>query len=179
MSEAVLPYRIETSEAELDDLQQRLRATRWPEAETVGDWSQGIPLAYLKEVCAYWAEKYDWREREKRLNEAPQFRTEIDGLGIHFQHLRSPHEHALPLVLTHGWPGSVVEFQKVIGPLSDPMAHGGNASDAFHVVCPSLPGFGFSDKPAETGWGVERIGNAWAQLMARLGYGRYVAQGGD
>ena len=179
MSEAVLPYRIETSDAELEDLQRRLRATRWPEAETVGDWSQGIPLTYLKEVCEYWAEKYDWREREKRLNEAPQFRTEIDGLGIHFQHLRSPHEHALPLVLTHGWPGSVVEFQKVIGPLSDPTAHGGDASDAFHIVCPSLPGFGFSDKPAETGWGVERIGNAWAQLMARLGYGRYVAQGGD
>ncbi len=179
MSESVQPFRIETSDAELQDLQQRLRATRWPDAETVNDWSQGIPLAYLKEVCEYWAEKYDWREREKRLNEAPQFRTEIDGLGIHFQHLRSPHEDALPLVMTHGWPGSVVEFQKVIGPLSDPTAHGGDASDAFHVVCPSLPGYGFSDKPVETGWGVERTGNAWAQLMARLGYESYVAQGGD
>jgi len=178
-SDAVTPFRIAASEETLDDLRRRLRATRWPEAETVDDWSQGIPLAYAKEVCAYWAEKYDWRAREARLNEFPQFRTEIDGLGIHFLHVRSPHEGALPLVITHGWPGSVVEFLEAIGPLTDPPAHGGDAADAFHVVCPSLPGYGFSDKPARAGWGVERIAGAWAVLMARLGYRRYVAQGGD
>jgi pimeloyl-ACP methyl ester carboxylesterase len=133
----------------------------------------------VQEVCAYWAEKYDWRAREERLNRWPQFRTQIDGLGIHFVHARSPHAHALPLVLTHGWPGSIVEFQKVIGPLVDPAAHGGDARDAFHVVCPSLPGYGFSDKPARPGWNVERIGRTWATLMQRLGYTRYVAQGGD
>jgi len=178
-SEAITPFRIAASEEALDDLRRRLRATRWPEAETVDDWSQGIPLAYTREVCAYWAEKYDWRGREARLNELPQFRTEIDGLGIHFLHVRSPQEDALPLVITHGWPGSVVEFHKVIGPLTDPVAHGGDAGDAFHVVCPSLPGYGFSDKPARAGWGVERIAGAWAVLMGRLGYRRYVAQGGD
>lgn len=143
------------------------------------DWSQGIPLTYVQEVCGYWAEKYDWRAREERLNAWPQFRTGIDGVGIHFVHARSPHEDALPLVITHGWPGSVVEFQKVIGPLTDPAAHGGDAADAFHVVCPSLPGYGFSDKPARPGWGVERIADAWGTLMRRLGYARYVAQGGD
>ena len=149
-------------------------------AETVDDWSQGIPLAYVQELCAYWADRYDWRATEARLERAsPQFRTEIDGLGIHFLHVRSPHPDALPLVITHGWPGSVVEFLKVIGPLTDPVAHGGDAADAFHVVCPSLPGYGFSDKPARTGWGVERIADAWAELMARLGYERYGAQGGD
>ncbi|MDJ0866561.1 MAG: alpha/beta fold hydrolase [Myxococcota bacterium] len=179
MSDAIQPFRIETGDDEIDDLRRRLRATRWPNAEPVSDWSQGIPLAYVQEVCAYWAEKYDWRAREERLNAFPQFRTPIDGLGIHFVHVRSPHEDALPLVVTHGWPGSIVEFQKVIGPLSDPTRHGGDARDAFHVVCPSLPGYGFSDKPAETGWGVGRIATVWDQLMERLGYGSYVAQGGD
>jgi pimeloyl-ACP methyl ester carboxylesterase len=138
-----------------------------------------VPLAYLRELCGYWADGYDWRATERRLNALPQFRTEIDGLGIHFLHVRSPHAGALPLVITHGWPGSIVEFLKVIGPLSDPTAHGGSAADAFHVVCPSLPGYGFSDKPRLTGWGVERIAAAWIQLMARLGYARYGAQGSD
>ena len=179
MSNQVQAFRVEVREQELEDLRRRLRATRWPEAEPVDDWSQGIPLSYVQDVCQYWGEKYDWRTREARLNEFPQFRTEIDGLGIHFLHVRSPHEGALPLVMTHGWPGSVVEFLKVIGPLADPTAHGGEAADAFHVVCPSLPGYGFSDKPSEPGWGVQRIGAAWASLMARLGYDRYVAQGGD
>jgi pimeloyl-ACP methyl ester carboxylesterase len=179
MSDAVQPFRIQTSDDALDDLRERLRNTRWPETETVGDWSQGIPLAYVKEVCAYWAEKYDWRERERKLNAFPQFRTNVEGLGIHFYHARSKHADALPLVITHGWPGSVVEFQKVIGPLSDPTAHGGDAADAFHVVCPSLPGYGFSDKPTAKGTGVERIADLWSALMIRLGYPRYVAQGGD
>ncbi len=177
--DAITPFEIAATEAQLDDLRRRLRATRWPDAETVDDWSQGIPIAYVREVCAYWAEKYDWRERETRLNSFPQFRSEIDGCGIHFIHARSPHDDALPIVITHGWPGSVVEFQKVIGPLSDPVAHGGDAADAFHVVCPTLPGYGFSDKPESSGWGVERIADAWAVLMDRLGYARYGAQGGD
>jgi pimeloyl-ACP methyl ester carboxylesterase len=179
MPAALQPFRIAASEAALDDLRRRLRATRWPERETVDDWSQGIPLAYVQDVCAYWAEKYDWRAREARLNRFAQFRTELGGLGIHFVHVRSPHADALPLVITHGWPGSIVEFQKVIEPLTNPTAHGGEARDAFHVVCPSLPGYGFSDKPARAGWKVERIADAWAELMARLGYARYVAQGGD
>jgi pimeloyl-ACP methyl ester carboxylesterase len=173
------PFRVEVADEDLRDLRGRLRRTRWPEAETVGDWSQGVPLDYLRELCAYWADGYDWRAAEARLNRLPQFRTPIEGLGIHFVHLRSPHPDALPLLLTHGWPGSVVEFLKVIGPLTDPTAHGGEAGDAFHVVCPSLPGYGFSDRPAEPGWNVERIAGAWAQLMARLGYRRYGAQGGD
>jgi pimeloyl-ACP methyl ester carboxylesterase len=175
----VEPFRIDVPEAELDDLRQRLSATRWPERETVDDWSQGVPLEYMKELCAYWASGYDWRPTEARLNALPQFRAEIDGLGIHLLHVRSPHPDALPLVMTHGWPGSIVEFLKVIGPLTDPPAHGGEAADAFHVVCPSLPGYGFSDKPARTGWGVERIAAAWSELMARLGYERYGAQGSD
>ncbi len=179
MGDEVVPYKIDVAEAELDELRDRLRRTRWPEAETVTDWSQGTPLAYLQEVCAYWADGYDWRRCEARLNELPQVRTEIDGLGFHALHVRSPHDGALPLVLTHGWPGSIIEFAKVIGPLTDPTAHGGDAADAFHVVCPSLPGFGFSDKPAEHGWNVERIADAWDVLMARLGYDRYGAQGGD
>jgi pimeloyl-ACP methyl ester carboxylesterase len=145
----------------------------------VSDWSQGVPLGYLRELCDYWADGYDWRATEARLNALPQFRTYIDGLGIHFLHMRSPDPAALPLILTHGWPGSVVEFLKVIGPLTDPVAHGGQAADAFHVVCPSLPGYGFSDKPARPGWGVQRIAHAWNALMARLGYQRYGAQGGD
>jgi pimeloyl-ACP methyl ester carboxylesterase len=178
-SNPIDPFRIHASDSALEDLNRRLRATRWPDAETVDDWSQGIPLAYVQEVCAYWAEKYDWREREALLNEFPQFRTEIDGCDIHFVHARSKHENALPLVITHGWPGSIVEFQKVIGPLSDPTAHGGDAADAFHVVCPSMPGYGFSGKPTRRGWGVERIADALGELMLRVGYERYVAQGGD
>jgi hypothetical protein len=157
MSEDVTPFRIEIPEADLIDLRERLERTRWPNAETVEDWSQGVPLAYLQELCRHWAETYDWRETEARLNALPQFRTEIDGLVIHFVHVRSPHLDALPLIITHGWPGSIVEFEKVIGPLADPTAHGGDAADAFHLVCPSLPGYGFSDKPARPGWGVERI----------------------
>ncbi len=179
MSDEIIPFRIEIPEADLDDLRQRLRRTRWPEPETVDDWSQGIPLDYTRQLCEYWLEQYDWRAAEARLNRFPQFLTEIDGLDIHFLHVRSPHEGALPLVITHGWPGSVVEFGKVIGPLADPVAHGGDAADAFHVVCPSLPGYGFSGKPARTGWGSGPTADAWDELMARLGYARYGAQGGD
>jgi pimeloyl-ACP methyl ester carboxylesterase len=176
---AVSPFRIAIPDAVLDDLKSRLRNTRWPEAELVDDWSQGAPLKWIKEVCGYWAEQYDWRNREALLNRFAQFTTDIDGLGIHFINVRSPHPQAMPLIITHGWPGSVVEFHKVIEPLVDPVADGGNAADAFHVVCPSLPGFGFSGKPATTGWGVDRIAQAWAVLMDRLGYTRYGAQGGD
>src|SRR6266702_1537065 len=179
MSDDVTSFRIDIPDDDLDDLRDRLRRTRWPEAETVDDWSQGVPLAYVRELCEYWADGYDWRATEARLNALPQFRTTIDGLGIHFIHARSPHADALPLVITHGWPGSIVEFVKVIGPLTDPTAQGGAASDAFHVVCPSLPGYGFSDKPARPGWNVQRIAGAWAVLMSRLGYDRYGAQGGD
>lgn len=179
MSDEIRPFRIEIPQAQLDDLRRRLRDTRWPEREAVEDWTQGAPLSYVQEVCAYWAEKYDWRATEARLNAFPQFLTEIDGLDIHFIHARSPHEGAAPLIITHGWPGSVVEFHKVIGPLTDPVKYGGNASDAFHVVAPSLPGYGFSAKPAKNGWGVEKIADTWAALMARLGYDRYFAQGGD
>jgi pimeloyl-ACP methyl ester carboxylesterase len=175
----VQPFHLDVADEQLVDLRARLLKTRWPEAETVDDWSQGIPLAYVKDVCHYWATSYDWRRAERRLNELPQFRTTIDGLDLHFLHVRSPHPNALPLVMTHGWPGSVVEFLKVIGPLTDPVAHGGEPADAFDVICPSLPGFGFSGKPTATGWGVERIGSAWTQLMAGLGYERYGAQGGD
>jgi pimeloyl-ACP methyl ester carboxylesterase len=179
MSTVVEPFRIAIPDDQLRDLRERLGRTRWPERETVDDWSQGVPLTYLQDLCAYWADGYDWRATEARLNAFPHFRTEVDGLGIHFLHVRSPHEDALPLVITHGWPGSIVEFLKVIGPLSDPPAHGGDAADAFHVVCPSLPGYGFSDKPAQPGWKVERIAAAWTELMARLGYARYGAQGSD
>lgn len=176
---AVTPFRIAIGEDQLRDLRDRLHRTRWPERETVADWSQGVPLDYLRDLCRYWAEGYDWRATESRLNALPQFRTQIDGLGIHFLHVRSPHPDALPLVMTHGWPGSVVEFAKVIGPLTDPRSHGGDAGDAFHVVCPSLPGYGFSDRPTGPGWDVERIARAWSTLMARLGYHRYGAQGHD
>jgi pimeloyl-ACP methyl ester carboxylesterase len=179
MTAAIEPFRIQVRDDELDDLRRRLRATRWPERETVEDWSQGIPLAYVQDVCAYWADKYDWRVREAQLNRFAQFRTRIDGLGIHFVHVRSPHAEALPLVITHGWPGSIAEFYKVIEPLANPTSHGGEARDAFHVVCPSLPGFGFSEKPKQAGWKVQRIAAAWSELMARLGYARYGAQGGD
>jgi epoxide hydrolase len=179
MSGDVTDFRIEVAEAELERLRTRLRHTRWPERETVEDWSQGVPLAYLRELCRYWADGYDWRATERRLNALPQFRTEIDGIGIHFVEVRSPHAEALPLLITHGWPGSIVEFLKVLGPLTDPASHGGSAADAFHVVCPSLPGYGFSDRPARPGWGVGRIAAAWTVLMARLGYERYGAQGSD
>lgn len=175
----ITPFAIAVEDADLDDLQRRLAGTRWPEAETVDDWEQGIPLAYTRELAAHWADGYDWRSREAALNRFDHFRTELQGLGIHFIHQRSPHDDAFPLVITHGWPGSIVEFHKVIEPLTNPTAHGGDAADAFHVVCPSLPGYGFSDKPTETGWGVGRIGEAWDELMVRLGYDRYGAQGGD
>jgi pimeloyl-ACP methyl ester carboxylesterase len=175
----VRPFRVEVPDAAIEDLRARLRNTRWPEPETVTDWSQGTPLAYTRELCRYWLEDYDWPAANARLNQFPQFITEIDDLDIHYIHVRSPREDATPLVLTHGWPGSVVEFSKVIGPLTDPVRHGGAEADAFHVVCPSLPGFGFSGKPTATGWGVERIADAWDRLMARLGYARYGAQGGD
>ena len=179
MGEDIRPFRIDVADEVLDDLRRRLHATRWPDAEVVDDWSQGIPLAYVQDVCRYWADDYDWRAREAALNRFDQFVTEIDGLDIHFVHQRSPHADALPLLITHGWPGSIVEFHKVIEPLTDPTAHGGDAGDAFHVIAPSLPGFAFSGKPTEPGWGVEKIGAVWAQLMGRLGYDRYVAQGGD
>jgi len=172
-------FRVDIPQAAIDDLRERLRRTRWPEREPVDDWSQGVPLAWLEDMCRYWMQEYDWRAAEARLNQFPNFRNEVDGLGIHFIHARSPEPNALPLIMTHGWPGSVVEFLKVVGPLSDPRRYGGDPTDAFHVVCPSLPGYGFSDKPSETGWGLERIGRAWATLMGELGYDRYVAQGGD
>jgi len=179
MSAEVAPFRLAVDEAELIELRRRLTATRWPEAETVDDWSQGAPLADVKALCAYWREHYDWRRCESMLNGFGQFKTEIDGLRIHFLHVRSPHEDALPIVLTHGWPGSVIEFHKAIAPLTEPERHGGRAEDAFHVVVPSLPGYGFSDKPAHTGWNIPHIGPAWVELMRRLGYARWVAQGGD
>ena len=179
MSADVKPYTIAVPDEVLDDLRHRLRNTRWPDAEVVDDWTQGVPLAYVQDLCNYWASGYDWRSREALLNRFDQYITEIDGLDIHFLHVRSPHEDAMPLLLSHGWPGSIVEFHKVIEPLTNPTAFGGDAADAFHVVVPSLPGFGFSGKPATTGWGVERIGAAFTNLMARLGYDRYVAQGGD
>jgi epoxide hydrolase len=171
----VVPFRVDTPEEDLADLRQRIRNTRWPDKETVADWSQGVPLAYLKEICDYWATAYDWRQAERRLNAWPQFRTEFDGLGIHFIHARSPYEDALPLIITHGWPGSVVEFLKVIRPLTEP----DDPADAFHVVCPSLPGYGFSDKPSNPGWDVHKIAETWTELMDRLGYHRYGAVGGD
>jgi pimeloyl-ACP methyl ester carboxylesterase len=179
MTDAIRPFTIDVPAAVLDDLRQRLQRTRWPDAAPAEGWQQGVPLDWLRTLCAHWAEGYDWPARQALLNRHPQFVTTIDGLDIHFIHIRSPHPGALPLLLTHGWPGSVVEFQRVIGPLSDPPAHGGSAADAFDLVIPSLPGFGFSGKPRTTGWGVDRIAATWATLMARLGYSRYVAQGGD
>ena len=176
---ATTPFRIAVPDEDLDDLRRRLARTRWPEPECVDDWSQGIPLDYTRELAAYWADGYDWRAREAQLNRFDQFTTEIDGLDIHFIHQRSPHDDAFPLIITHGWPGSIVEFHKVIEPLTDPTAHGGRAEDAFHVVCPSLPGYGFSGKPTRTGWGIGKVAEAWETLMTRLGYDRYGAQGGD
>jgi pimeloyl-ACP methyl ester carboxylesterase len=175
----VEPFSVSVPDAELDDLRERLRRTRWPDQVAGAGWDYGIPLDYMQDVCRYWAEQYDWRAREARLNGFEQFRTTVDGLGIHLIHARSPEPDAFPVVVTHGWPGSVVEFLKVIGPLTDPVAHGGDAGDAFHVVCPSLPGYAFSDRPAEPGWNADRTAKAWQVLMDQLGYARYGAQGGD
>lgn len=179
MAELIEPFSIFVPEAELVALRQRLECARWPEREPVPDWSQGVPLAALRALCEHWRLSYDWRRCEAQLNALPNFRTHIDGLGIHFIHARSPEPDALPLIITHGWPGSVLEFLKVIGPLTDPASHGAPGARAFHVVAPSLPGYGFSNKPDETGWGIERIADAWITLMRRLGYQRFVAQGGD
>src|SRR5687768_17874556 len=176
---AVRPFRIDVPEEDLVDLRRRIADTQWPEKETVADQSQGVQLATIQELARYWATDYDWRKCEAKLKALPQFMTEIDGLDIHFIHVRSKHEDALPLIVTHGWPGSIIEQLKIIDPLTNPTAHGGSAEDAFDVVIPSMPGYGFSGKPASTGWGPERIGRAWAELMQRLGYPRYVAQGGD
>jgi pimeloyl-ACP methyl ester carboxylesterase len=179
MEPLVRSFRVEIAESAIEDAHARLAATRWPPAEVVEDWSQGVPTAYLRELCEYWRDGYDWRRLERRLNALPQFMTAVDGVDVHFLHVRSPHPGALPLVLTHGWPGSVLEFLEAIGPLTDPTTHGGEPGDAFDVVCAALPGFGFSAAPAEAGWGPDRIARAWAELMARLGYRRYGAQGGD
>ncbi|MGY1666617.1 epoxide hydrolase family protein [Geodermatophilus sp. SYSU D00696] len=176
---AIRPFRIEVPDAALAELRRRVEQTVWPDRETVPDTSQGVPLATMQELARHWATDYDWRRCEALLNALPQFVTGIDGLDIHFLHVRSRHEDALPLVVNHGWPGSVVEQLKIIEPLVDPTAHGGDAADAFHVVVPSMPGYGFSGKPTGPGWGPERMARAWAELMGRLGYDRYVAQGGD
>ena len=176
---AVRPFTFKAPEAELQDLRNRVSATRWPEKEPVADDSQGVQLATIQKLARYWATEYDWRKVEAKLNSYPHFITEIDGLDIHFIHVRSKHENALPLIVTHGWPGSIIEQLKIIEPLTNPTAHGGSATDAFHVVIPSMPGYGFSGKPTTTGWGPERIARAWATLMERLGYQRYAAQGGD
>jgi len=176
---AIRPFRVNVPEADLTDLRRRISATRWPEQETVTDESQGVQLATLQKLAHYWATEYDWRRCEARLNALPQFITEIDGLDIHFIHVRSKHKNALPLIVTHGWPGSIIEQLKIIGPLTDPTAFGGRAEDAFDVVIPSMPGYGFSEKPTTTGWDATRIARAWTVLMKRLGYTRFVAQGGD
>src|SRR5918998_732595 len=176
---AVRDFHIDVPEAALVDLRRRIADTQWPEKETVADESQGVPLATMQELARYWATDYDWRKCEAKLKALPQFLTEIDGLDIHFIHVRSKHDDALPLIVNHGWPGSIIEQLKIIGPLTDPTAHGGSAEDAFHLVIPSMPGYGFSGKPTSTGWGPERMASAWAELMKRLGYTRYVAQGGD
>jgi pimeloyl-ACP methyl ester carboxylesterase len=178
-SPAIRPFRIHVPDTELADLRRRIKATRWPEREQVADFTQGVKLATMQALASYWASDYDWRTCESRLNALPQFITTIDGLDIHFIHVKSKEKNALPLIVTHGWPGSIVEQLKIIDPLTDPRAHGGTAADAFDVVIPSLPGYGFSGKPAETGWDPPRIARAWATLMQRLGYTKYVAQGGD
>jgi pimeloyl-ACP methyl ester carboxylesterase len=176
---AIRSFTIETPEADLEDLRARIAATRFPEKETVDDFSQGVPLATMQALARYWHDEYDWRKCEARLNAVPQFITEIDGLDIHFVHVRSKHEDALPVIISHGWPGSFVEQMKLVDLLTDPTAHGGSASDAFHVVIPNMPGYGFSGKPSATGWGPIRIGSAWVELMRRLGYTQFVAAGGD
>jgi pimeloyl-ACP methyl ester carboxylesterase len=172
-------FQVDVPQEQLDDLRRRIEATRWPSKELVADRSQGVQLATLQELARYWATDYDWRKAEAKLNALPQFRTEIDGVEIHFIHVKSPHENALPLIMTHGWPGSVIELLETVGPLTDPTGHGGDAEDAFDLVLPSLPGYGFSGEPAELGWNAGRVAVAWAELMRRLGYTRYVAQGGD
>src|SRR3984885_9713447 len=176
---AVRPFRVEVPQVKIDELRRRINATRWPTMELVTDRSQGVQLAGIQSLARYWTTEYDWRRCKARLNALSQFKTEIDGLDIHFIHVESAHKNALPLIMTHGWPGSVVELLETIGPLPDPTAHGGRAEDAFHLVLPSIPGYGFSGEPTELGWGPFRIGRAWAELMGRLGYTRYVAQGGD
>ena len=178
-AEAIRPFHIDVPEADLADLRRRISATRWPDRETVADDSQGVPLATLQELARYWATDYNWRKVEAKLNALPQFITEIDGLDIHFIHVRSKHDNALPLIVTHGWPGSIIEQLKIIDPLTNPTAHGASASDAFHLVIPSMPGYGFSARPTATGWGPDRIARAWITLMKRLGYTQFVAQGGD
>jgi pimeloyl-ACP methyl ester carboxylesterase len=176
---SVRPFRVEIPQDALDDLRRRIAATRWPNEELVADRSQGVQVATMQELARYWTTEYDWRKCEARLNALPQFTTEIDGVDIHFIHVKSPHDNALPLIMTHGWPGSIIELLDTIGPLTDPTAHGGQEEDAFHLVLPSLPGYGFSGQPAELGWDAARIGRVWAELMHRLDYTRYVAQGGD
>ena len=176
---AIRPFHVNVPEAEPAELRRRISATRWPDRETVADASQGVQLATIQALARYWASEYDWRKCEARLNALPQFITEIDGLDIHFIHVRSKHENALPLIVTHGWPGSVVEQLKIIEPLTNPTAHGGKAEDAFDVVIPSMPGYGFSGKPTSTGWDPTHIASAWTMLMKRLGYRKFVAQGGD
>jgi pimeloyl-ACP methyl ester carboxylesterase len=178
-TDAIRPFKVSFPEAELDELRKRIKATRWPEQETVSDDSQGVPLAMMQELARYWATDYDWLKCEAKLNALPQFITEIDGLDIHFIHVRSKHENALPLIVTHGWPGSVIEQMKIIDPLTNPTAHGASASDAFHLVIPSLPGYGFSGKPTTTGWNPAHIARAWVVLMKRLGYPQFASQGGD
>ncbi len=175
----IRPFRIQVPQADLDDLNERLAATRWPDELPGVGWTYGTPVGYLRELAEYWRTSYDWREYETKLNAFPQFTTTIDGQDIHFLHVRSPEPNALPIILTHGWPGSIVEFMRIIGPLTDPRAHGGDPADAFHVIAPSMPGFGFSGPTHETGWNMSRIARAWAELMRRLGYERYGAQGGD
>ncbi|MFF1877872.1 epoxide hydrolase family protein [Leifsonia sp. NPDC058230] len=176
---SIRPFRVDVPQGEIDELRRRIQATRWPERETVDDQSQGVQLGTMVELARYWGAEYDFRRFETKLNAVPQFLTELDGLDIHFIHVRSPHENALPMIITHGWPGSVIEMLNVIGPLTDPTAHGGDAADAFDVVIPSMPGYAYSGKPSETGWDPIHIADAWIALMKRLGYSRYVAQGGD
>ena len=175
----IRPFQVRVAQTELDELRRRLLATRWPEKETVNDQSQGVRLAKLIELVNYWTSDYDWRKAEAKLNALPQFVTTIDGLDIHFIHVRAKASNALPIIITHGWPGSIIEQLRLIGPLTNPTAYGGNTEDAFDVVIPSMPGYGFSEKPKDPGWGPDRIARAWAELMKRLGYTRYVAQGGD
>ncbi|WP_341850175.1 epoxide hydrolase family protein [Sphingomonas natans] len=179
MSEAITPFHLCVEQAALDDLQRRLSQIRWPERETVEDWRQGVPLDQMQRLCEHWRSRHDWRRCEAMLNGFGQFRTRIDGLDLHFLHIRSPEANVLPVIMTHGWPGSVIECHKVIGPLTDPAAYGGDRADAFDLVIPSLPGYGFSDRPDRPGWTIERIAQAWAVLMRRLGYDRFCAQGGD
>ena len=175
----IRPFKLDVPKIEVENLQQRLKSARWPESETVDDWSQGVPLRYHREFCQYWASEYNWYDTQDRLNRFPQYKTAIDDLDIHFIHAKSSHEDATPIIITHGWPGSIVEFHKIIEPLTEPTKHGGDAADAYHVVCPSLPGYGFSGKPKATGWNIPKIAEAWDTLMQSLGYDNYYAQGGD